>query len=117
VHGIPAGADFSPLLNKSLEQVCIGLHEAIFRFEDEMLLSISCSFELTVGDQSWRGKEYVAAATAFSHLLGVAINNVKIMSSKQLCLEFGNGAVLVINDSEDHYESFHVQMADKFVAV
>lgn len=116
MHGLHPETDFTKLVGQHLEQVCVGFYELILRFTGDCMINLSSEFELLVGGRSWDGK-YPLAANAFASLLGGAVKSVIVRDASCLAIQFDDGATLLLYDREKHYESFHVRLGDRVVAV
>jgi hypothetical protein len=117
MHGIPKDTDLSPLVGTTLEQLCIGLHEIILRFGDNLSLTVEGSLRIDFDSTSWNGSKYGEAANVFAALLGVEVIRCAVIDSKTLCIEFANGGVVTAYDSKDCYESFQLRLGDRLVVV
>jgi hypothetical protein len=120
MNGLPPDIDLSFFAGKELHQVCIGRHQAILHFDDNVSLSI----ESEIAHISHQGEImaiYKTIPSAAPTLVSLLNRTVKSATSKPpgtLILEFSNSEILEIYDSNaPHYESYQIGFGDKIIVV
>jgi hypothetical protein len=112
--------DLSFLNGRELIQLCIGLYQTIFKFDEDVAISVEGGFRYFDGqDESiWRpgpGSSSRAARTAV--LLGAKIENFESDASGTLSLTFSDGRRLTIIGSNNGYESYDITRPGQTIVV
>jgi len=120
MYGLDKNVDLSFLKDCELIQVCIGLYQIIFKFYDDVAISVEGEFHYFNGqDESiWRpesGFSVLAARTAT--LLGSRIENFESDANGTLVLAFSNGHRLLIMDSSKDYESYVITRPGETIVI
>jgi hypothetical protein len=118
MHRISLTTDLSDLLGKSVEQICLGLHQVILRFDKDLYISIEGQF--SIGDKSFKGDrrgDCRVAANDFAKLIGCNILSATVPSEDSVVIMFSNGMTLSAFDSSDHYESFQIKLPNQLIVV
>lgn len=117
MYGLPAGVDFRFFVHCILTQVCVGAHEVILRFGDELAAIVEGKLGIQLGDAPERVYEDLRlVAVELIQLIEVPVVDV-IPEPDLLTLVFGNGCHVRIYDSEAHYESFQIRYGDTLYVV
>ena len=120
MYGLKTDIDLSFLNGRELIQLCTGLYQTIFKFDEEVAISVEVEFRYFNGhDESiWRpepGSSALAARTA--SLLGTTIENFESDESGSLILTFSNGQRLTILDSSKEYQSYDITRPGETIVV
>jgi len=118
MYGLQSETDLSFLLEKELEQIAIGRHQAILRLDGGVEISIESDLEHRL--PSGKGMLYsdvAAAASALASLLNSTIKSYSIEPPGNLKMFFSNGDALVIYDSNPSYESYQVRNGEQLIVV
>jgi hypothetical protein len=120
MHGLKKDIDLSFLNGRELIQLCIGLYQAIFKFDEEVAISVEGEFRYFDGQDEWtwrpeHGSALLAARTAA--LLGATIEGFESNANGTLSLTFSNGRYLTILDSNKEYESYDITGAGQTIVV
>jgi hypothetical protein len=119
MHGLPANIDLAFLQNRELQQVCIGRHEAILHFGDDVSITIFSD----IGHRSELGeidaiyKRIMPAAPTLCNLINASITKASAAGPGTLVLVFSTGEELEIYDSSSAYESYHIANRDNLIVV
>src|SRR5579863_1397804 len=109
MHGIPKTTDFSFLLGKMVEQVCLGQYQTQVRL-DNANISIECKHTLFVAEGSremiWERDEF--PSEGISKLLGQTLSRVAVEDSGALEFTFSSGDRLSLFDDSEQFESFQI---------
>jgi hypothetical protein len=118
MYGLNKDVDVSFLLNRELIQLCIGLYQAILRFDDAVDITLDCEFHLNPGLEVGTAKD--PARMRFldlASLLGSPVSEVRNPGDGTLCLQFSNGSTLEIVDSNPNHESFTITTRNQLIVV
>jgi hypothetical protein len=116
MNGLPEAFDASFLVGASLVQVCVGLHEVILRFAEDIDVTIECDVDVvtTTGAASMGSAPEIGRA--FVAVLGQRITAAHGSPGGDLAIELG-AARFVLHDSSASYESYQVRHGDHLVVV
>lgn len=118
MYGLPPNADLSFFQGKTLQQVCVGLHEMILNFDEPISVTIMSPIACTLAGASYQKyDDYRAAASVVAALLQDVVVSAKGEIDGTLTLEFCGGGRLVVYDDSKHYESYVITNGDKLVVV
>ncbi len=120
MYGLKKDVDLGFLNGRELIQVCIGLYQTIFKFDDEVAISVEREFRYFDGQDEWTwrpepGSSLLAARTVA--LLGASIESFEGDADGTLALTFSNGRRLTIVDSSKEYESYDITRAGQTIVV
>jgi hypothetical protein len=111
LYGIPKDTDLSFLIGREVEQVCIGVFQVQFHFDQDVSIFVTGSFRYIDESGSayeWLPKNHnLAARTA--NLLGLFVTDLTAEPSGTLTLAFSNAAKLIIFDDSKQYESYEIR--------
>jgi hypothetical protein len=109
MYGIHDDVDWLVLVDQTLLQVCIGKYQVALRFDDAIVISIECDFELvSLATTNRAPTDRYANAAALLSLVDTKITSVATEGGTTLVLRFSNDQVLKIHDSNEGYESFQI---------
>jgi hypothetical protein len=118
VYGIQKNADFSFLLGKTVEQVCLGQYQTQIHLDDANI-SIECKHTLFVAEGSreiiWERDEF--PSEGISKLLGQSLSRVAVEDSGALEFTFSQGDRLSLFDDSEQYESFQITCGVLWIVV
>ena len=118
MYGVPKTTDFSFLLGKTVEQVCLGQYQTQIHLDDANV-SIECRHALFLAENSreviWRRDEF--PSEGISKLLGQTLSRVTVGDSGALELTFSQGDCLSLFDDSEQYESFQITCGDIWIVV
>jgi hypothetical protein len=111
MHGLKKEIDLSFLNGRELIQVAVGFYQTIFRFDEDLAISVEGEFRYFDGQTEWiwrpePGSSLIAARTVA--LLGAAIESLESNTNGTLALTFANGQRLTLADSSREYESYQI---------
>ena len=109
MYGLPKDSDLSFLLGKELIQICLGLHERMLHFYEDITITLEC--EVKVSNLKDDGGEACASCPGDAELLkilGSRITGVTNKGGGELALTFSNGSILMMFDSNSDYESYQI---------
>ena len=116
MFGLPDDFDGSFLVGRSLLQVCIGLHEVIFRFDEDVEITVEGEFKVAVGDEGQVFGSPVEGGAASLVLLQDTVSDAQGATNGTLTLTFPSG-MLEIYDTSSHYESYQVRNGGQLYVV
>jgi hypothetical protein len=118
MYGLPSNTDLSFLVGKTLQQVCIGLHEIILNFDDPLSITIMSPIACTLaGAKYQKYEDYRNAASVVVTFLQDVVASAKGDQDGTLTLEFGGGGRLDVYDDSKQYESYIIKNGDKLIVV
>jgi hypothetical protein len=116
MFGLPKDFPYEQIRGAKLLQVCIGMHDIIFNFTDNISISINSSIESGLSDHI-RYIDFRKSAAEVSKLIDESISNASSSNGRDLELLFSNGHVLKIIDDSSEYESYIVNLKSKLIVV
>lgn len=108
MFGLPADFDGAFLVNRSLLQVCIGLHEVILRFDEDIDIAIESRFKVATAGGDHLFDSPLRGGAASLVFVGEKVSSATGAANGTLTLEFASG-VLEVYDSSQHHESYQVR--------
>ena len=118
MFGIRNASDFSFLLGKTVQLVCLGQYQTRIHLEDANI-SIECKHRLFIVEGSkeivWERDEF--PSEGISKLLGQTLSEVCLGANGALELTFSKGDRLSLFDDSQQYESFQVGYGDRPIVV
>lgn len=116
VFGLPKDFDGSFFVGRSLLQVCIGLHEVIFKFDEDVEVTVESEFKVAAGGDGKVFTSPIEGGRASLVLLQEAVLQVRGVQDGTLTLTFPSG-VLELYDTSPHYESYQIRDGDQHYVV
>ena len=116
MYGIPKTTDFSFLLGKMVEQVCLGQNQTQIHLDDANI-SIECRHVLFVAEGSREIVWDEFPSEGISKLLGQTLSGVTIRDSGALEFTFSQGDRLSLFGDSKQYESFQINCGDREIIV
>ncbi|HEY4951680.1 MAG TPA: DUF6188 family protein [Candidatus Acidoferrales bacterium] len=111
MYGLKKDIDLSFLSGRELIQVAIGLYQTLFRFDDDLAISVEGEFIYFDGQSQWiwsYGQNLASTAARTVGLLGATIESFETNANGTLALSFSNGQRLTILDSSKEFESYGI---------
>ena len=108
MYGLDKNKDLTFLEGKELIQICIGQHQVILRYTDDVYISIEGNFELLSQDESGYERTLPELASSLVVLLGAKVSETEIGDNGALDLHFSNHEILRLYDSNDNSESYEI---------
>ena len=120
MHGLKKEIDLSFLNGRELIQLAVGLYHAIFKFDEDVAISVEGEFRYFDGQAEWiwrpePGSSLVAARTVA--LLSATIESLESNPNGTLALTFSNGQRLTFADSSREYESYQITRPGETIVV
>ena len=120
MHGLKTDIDLSFLNGLELIQLCIGLYQTIFKFDEEVAISVEGEFRYFDGQDEWTwrpepGSPILASRTAT--LLGATIVGFESNPDGTLILTFSNRCRLTVMDSSRDYESYDITRPGQTIVI
>jgi hypothetical protein len=119
MYGLPSDVDLSFLVGAEVIQVCIGSQQAQIHFFPEGV-SIFVETDMTFRSPAGRVSRYESvpeSAPSLVTLLHDVVKQARAETPRILRLEFSSGAVLHIEDTSEHDESFQIKHGDLLIVV
>jgi hypothetical protein len=120
MYGLKNDIDLGFLNGRELIQLCIGLYQIIFKFDEDVAISVEQEFRYFDGRNEWlwrpdAGSPVLAART--TALLGNTIQKIERSVDGTLALTFSNGCRLTIRDSSKEHESYDITRPGQTIVV
>jgi hypothetical protein len=118
MYGLNKELDLTFLQDRELIQVAIGVYQVVFKFDEQVSISVEGQFDYIskVGSSEWQpGAARVAADTV--SLLGTKVTGVLGQEDGTLQLTFSTGDRLVIRDVSTKYESYEISRGGETIIV
>jgi hypothetical protein len=118
MYGLPKDVDLRFLNGIELQQICIGLHDVILNFTDQVTITVQTRF-IHKSCLQFSGKEEVIplSACTLPTLLGKQITSFTNEINGTLVLTFSNGETLTLVDDSPDYESYVITHSDQIIVV
>jgi len=117
MFGLAEDTDLEFLKGAVLEQVCIGAHEVIFRFEQDLSITVESDFLVALNEVGQRFEDTRSSANACAALLGEQIVDVHVLPEGTLAVEFSAAKRLELYDSSPNYESYQITHGLKTIVI
>lgn len=119
MYGLPVGVDFSFFVGLDITQICIGAHELILHFSDDVT-TVTIEGDLGVwlaGNRQRVSGDYIEMAADAASLLTRTVTEARPETDGTLTLAFGNSAQISFYDSSPHYESYQILHGSKLYVI
>jgi hypothetical protein len=118
MHRLNKDVDVSFLLNREVIQLCIGLYQAILRFDGGVEISLECEFRL-VPDPGLAAKKDAAQSRYLNlaSLLGCRVSQIENPGNGSIWMFFSDRSTLEIVDSNRDRESFQITHESRVIVV
>ena len=113
MYGLDKNEDLTFLLNRSLEQVCIGQYDAQMNFHE--WANISFMGTVTIDGHFFESPR--EAGPLLLKSLGSSIQNVINPGDGDLTLIFSSGQTVILHDDDKHYESYNISAEGRNIIV
>lgn len=120
MHGLRENVDLSFLKGRELIQLCVGHYQTIFKFDEDVAISVEGEFRYSDGQDEliWRPEPgSPALAARVTTLLGAIVKNLESNASGTLTLIFSNGRRLIVIDSSKEFESYTITRPGQTIVV
>ncbi len=118
MYGLPAGIDLSFFHQRTLLQLCIGVHEVILNFDSEIRITVTSSIGFKGSSNSTlKYADFRQAAAVLVSLLHQKIIFAGAEGAGTLMLVFASNEIISIYDDSDKFESYTIINADKLIVV
>ncbi len=117
MNGLPEQIDLSFLEGRELIQVCVGMFQVIFGFDDQVSISVEGCYSVhsEAGESTWKSGEKPRSDVL--NLLGANVAHVRGEADGTLTLTFSEDLSLVIFDSSKEYESYQIAKPGTIIVV
>jgi hypothetical protein len=118
MHGLDKNVDLTFLIGREVIQICIGMYQVIFVFDEDVTVSVEQGFEVVTAQTSakWVPGEPTLASSTVA-LLGAGVKSVHAQENGTLELAFSNGANLVLRDENSKFESYQITRPGQTIVV
>lgn len=118
MHGLDKTTDLGFLLNKELEQLCLGPHECQLKFGAEVSISIQCDLKLDHDGEVFAiTSERIEETSNLACLVGKKVSKFEIQDGGRLALSFTSHDKLTLFDSNRNFESYVIWNKGDFIAI
>jgi len=118
MYGLPADLDLGLFREKTLIQVCIGMHDLILNFDGGVSVSIGSSIGLATTDGAYQKyKNLLESAVGVVALLGRTVMSSTADADGTLSLQFSGGARVDIYDDSKQHESYTIINGDRMFVI
>lgn len=119
MYSIPSNIDFNFMYRRELLQICVSKYNLILNFDDNLQVSMECSFAIVESSLSdLKTYQTESSITELISLLGFEILGVNYDGNGNLALHFSNGTSLEIyNSNGSDFESYQISYRDKNIIV
>jgi hypothetical protein len=118
MHRLKASEDISFLVGVGVEQICVSTGAFTINGEGRVSIKMFGGFALAMpGRPLQRFEGRVEDAAALFPLLADRIGHAVATAEGGLQLKFQSGAVLIVFDEDDHYESFTIENDERLIVI
>lgn len=118
MYGLDKNEDLGFLVEKELEQVCVGRFDLILNFTDDATISLQCEFDHQSEGESIRTSDVLPdAAASLLGVLGNTIVSINNPGDGSLEFTFSGGSKLIVYDSNGSAESYQIESPNGGVIV
>lgn len=108
MYGLTKETDIGFLSDLELEQVCIGLYQVILHFDKDVSICLECEYEVDS-----KINDVMGLVRLLGNRVVLSINR----GEGEIALQFSNGSVVVIQDSNLDTESYQIIAPGKQIIV
>ena len=120
MFGLDVDTDVSGLAGCRLESIDLTEHQVQLRLDSRngITLSIESAFAIAPGggDRSMFDRPR-DGAQALADRLGVEVVEARVTQPGTLTLRWDDGSILEVFDSNEHYESYQIQLGERLIVV
>lgn len=110
MYGLPKDISVTFFHERTLLQLCIGVHDLILNFDNEIRITVTSAVALVDSTNTvQRSDDFRAVVTNLVRLLNQKVVSAQGDESGTLTLGFDNGQVLAIYDDSKEYESYTIK--------
>ena len=118
MYGVPEKERLIGLIGKELLQICFGVHQVIFNFDQNVQITIESRIERSVPRRGASNRDECCSRESFlTKLLGSTVSDVDRIDDKTLRLTFSSGKSIELTDDSDRYESFQIKVGGELIVV
>lgn len=124
MYGIGHDLDFSFLIGRTLEQVCIGFYRVLLQFDEDIVIAIDGEYGIAqdspaVSERFGTSTRRTSGIVRLVEVIGQSVGAATIGhedDQDMLALDFGS-LILKIYDSNEGHESFNVTAPGQCIVV
>jgi hypothetical protein len=118
MYKLPLDLDLGFFVCRVLVQVCVGLSDIIFNFDNGLSVTLTSSLGCQRPAGGFRRyKNLVRGSRDVMEFLNRTVTSAEDLSSGTLRLNFEGGGFVEFYDDSDHYESYVIQAGDRIIVV
>lgn len=118
MYKLPNGINLDFFVKKTLLQICVGVHDLIFNFDDDLAVTVTSSIGYVDSDgKSYQSDNFCEIIATLVKLLNHSVVYAKGEVSGTLTLKFDNGMEIAIYDDSEQYESYVINKGDQIIVV
>jgi len=120
MYGLKKDVNLSFLNDREVIQIAIGAYQTIFRFDEDIAISVDGGFNYFDGrtESAWMPEpSSVQIAARTVALLGATVQSFESNENGTLALIFSNGHKLTIPSSSKQYESYQISRPGETIVV
>jgi hypothetical protein len=118
MYGLPHDINLAFFSGKTLLQVCIGAHDLILNFDDDVCVTVTSSVACMDSSNTMRRyDDFGAGASTLAALLNQTVVSAQGDEVGTLTLRFNNGGMLAVYDDSKEYESYTIKNGEHLIIV
>ena len=118
MHGLPADFDPGMFVGHELIQVSFTVNTVHLCFDGDIAITMESSFTLRPGPAAETMTQSLPVEwSPIMVLLGRRVHSARATAEGMLVLEFEGGGMLSCLDDSKEYESYHIRIGDREIAV
>ena len=118
MHGLKEDADLRFLVGRELIQLALGRYEFQLRFDGEASSSVQCVLRLRSGAATKTIRsDHPQESKELACIVGEKVSGVSITDQGALSIGFANGCELMLEDSNESFESYVIWNKGDFLVV
>jgi hypothetical protein len=123
MYGLPKDINLSFLQNRRLDQICFGLYQVQFNFDENIKIHVNTHVRIAFSYTDATGavfemKTAASATVLVDKLIGKTLTETNSSEDGTLQITFNSGEKLIFYDNNNGYESYEILNRDgKWIVV
>lgn len=119
MYGLSKEVDLSPMVDKSVEQICVGQHQVTVSFSDRISISIEAAFKIRNlhGDVHEVQPDQPKTSRGLLSIIGEKVVTATLRPPGGVDILLSDGSGLFISDSNSEFESYTIDIGGETIVV
>lgn len=119
MYGLDKEVDLSPMVNKSIEQICVGQYQVTVNLSDRISISIEAAFKIRNphGDVHEVQPNQPETSQGLLSIIGEKVITATLRPPGGVDILLSDGSGLLISDSNREFESYTIDISGETIVV